>query len=126
MIIWAMRVYTIATKDDHIAPWVSCYPLTKVTSGPIRFVLGASGHIAGIVNSPARRKYGYWTNSKTPGDPNDWLGGAKAHEGSWWPEWERWLRKKSGARVDARVPGGGGLEPIEDAPGSYVKTRNPD
>ena len=119
-------IYAIATKDDHIAPWVSCYPVTKATSGPVRFVLGASGHIAGIVNPPARRKYAYWTNSKTPGDPNVWLAAAKAHEGSWWPDWERWLRKKSGRKFTARVPGASGLEAIEDAPGSYVKTRNPD
>ncbi len=119
-------MYSIATKDDHIAPWISCYPLTQATSGPVRFVLGGSGHIAGIVNPPARRKYGYWTNAKSPADPEAWLSGAKAREGSWWPDWENWLRKKSGAKVDAREPGEGGLKAIEDAPGSYVKARNPE
>ncbi len=118
-------MYSIATKDDHIAPWISCYPLTQVTSGPVRFVLGGSGHIAGIVNPPARGKYGYWTNAKSPADPEAWLSGAKAREGSWWPDWEKWLRKKSGAKVDAPEPGEGDLKAIEDAPGSYVKVRYP-
>jgi polyhydroxyalkanoate synthase len=118
-------LYSVATTDDHIAPWVSCYPLTQVTGGPVRFVLGGSGHIAGIINQPARNKYGYWTNAKSPKDHDSWLAGAKAHEGSWWPDWEKWLRKKSGTKVDARKPGEGGLKIIEDAPGSYVKVRNP-
>ncbi len=119
-------LYSVATRDDHIAPWVSCYPLTQVTGGPVRFVLGGSGHIAGIINQPARNKYGYWTNAKSPKDHDSWLAGAKAHEGSWWPDWEKWLRKKSGTKVDARKPGEGGLKVIEDAPGSYVKARNPE
>ena len=115
--------YAVATKEDHIAPWKSCYPLTQAFSGPVRFVLGASGHIAGIINPPTRTKYGYWTNSKRPADPDRWLDGAEAHEGSWWPDWHRWLARKSGKKVDARVPGSGKLPAIEDAPGSYVKVR---
>ena len=118
-------IYSIATKDDHIAPWPSCYPLTQATSGPVRFVLGASGHIAGIVNPPARKKYGFWVNDTMSTDPEDWLAAAEAHEGSWWPDWKKWIRKQSGAKVAPRVPGEGGLEPVEEAPGSYVKVRMP-
>ncbi len=118
--------YVLATKDDHIAPWVSCYPITQVFSGPLKFVLGASGHIAGIVNPPAAGKYGYWTHSKHPADPQAWFDKAKAHQGSWWPDWDKWLAKKSGKKVPARTPGDGKLAPIEDAPGSYVKVRAPE
>jgi polyhydroxyalkanoate synthase len=115
--------YFLATKDDHIAPWRSSYPATKALGGPVRFVLGASGHIAGIVNPPAAKKYGYWTNAKTPADPDDWFAGATAHEGSWWPDWDKWLARRSGPKVPARQPGDGKLKPLEDAPGSYVKVR---
>jgi polyhydroxyalkanoate synthase len=115
--------YFLATKDDHIAPWRSTYPGTKALAGPVRFVLGASGHIAGIVNPPAAQKYGYWTNAKTPADPDDWFAGATAHEGSWWPDWHKWLARRSGPKVPARKPGDGKLKALEDAPGSYVKVR---
>ena len=118
--------YVLATKDDHIAPWVSCYPVSQVFSGPVRFVLGASGHIAGIVNPPAANKYCYWTHGRYPADPEAWFAEATAHEGSWWPDWDAWLAEKSGEKVPARQPGDGKLEPIEDAPGSYVKVRAPD
>ena len=118
--------YVLATKDDHIAPWVSCYPVTQVFAGPMRFVLGASGHIAGIVNPPAANKYCYWTHGRYPADAEAWFAKAKQHEGSWWPDWRAWLAKKSGKKVPARQPGDGKLAPIEDAPGSYVKVRAPD
>jgi polyhydroxyalkanoate synthase subunit PhaC len=115
--------YFLATKDDHIAPWRSCYPGTQAFKGPKRFVLGASGHIAGIVNPPAANKYGYWTNTKLPRDPQAWLAGAGQHAGSWWPDWMAWLARHSGRKVPARQPGDGRLPPLEDAPGSYVKVR---
>ncbi len=118
--------YVLATKEDHIAPWVSCYPVTQVFSGPVRFVLGASGHIAGVVNPPTANKYGYWTRGRYPKDPEKWFAKAEAHEGSWWPDWDEWLAKKSGPKVPARQPGNGKLKPLEDAPGSYVKVRAPD
>ena len=114
-------LYSIATKDDHIAPWISCYPVTQRFSGPVRFVLGGSGHIAGIVNPPAANKYCFWTNSTSPADPDEWFDGAEQHQGSWWNDWHKWLSRKSGRKVPARMPGDGKLEPIEDAPGSYVK-----
>jgi polyhydroxyalkanoate synthase len=118
--------YVLATKDDHIAPWVSCYPITQAFSGPVKFVLGASGHIAGIVNPPAANKYCYWTHGRYPADPEAWFAKAKQHDGSWWPDWDKWLGRKSGPQVPARSPGDGKLAPLEDAPGSYVKVRAPD
>ncbi len=115
--------YFMAAKEDHIAPWQSCYPGTQLLSGKNRFVLAASGHIAGVVNPPAAKKYGHWTNTSLPEDPNEWLEKADWHEGSWWTDWYRWLSRKSGAKVAARTPGEGKLKPIESAPGSYVRIR---
>ena len=86
-------------------------------------MLGGSGHIAGIVNPPASAKYGYWTGTKRPADPAAWLAEAKQSDGSWWPDWDAWLAKKSGSKVPARDPAAGNLPPLEDAPGSYVKVR---
>jgi polyhydroxyalkanoate synthase len=115
--------YFLCTKEDHIAPWRSGYPATQVFSGPVRFVLGGSGHIAGVINPPVANKYCYWTNAKLPPDPDEWLAKAKRHEGSWWTDWGKWLARHGGPRVPARQPGDGSLAPIEDAPGSYVKVR---
>jgi polyhydroxyalkanoate synthase subunit PhaC len=115
--------YVVATKEDHIAPWRSCYPGTRAFAGPSKFVLGASGHIAGIVNPPAGGKYAFWTNPKLPEGADAWLEGATEHPGSWWPDWCRWLARHGGKKVPARQPGDGKLAPIEDAPGSYVKVR---
>ena len=116
--------YVLSTAEDHIAPWKTTYETTQLFAGPVRFVLGASGHIAGVINPPARNKYGYWTNDSTSPDPDAWLAGAGAHEGSWWPDWQRWVRRYAGGRVDARTPGDGDLPVLEDAPGSYVKHRH--
>ncbi len=115
--------YLLATKEDHISPWVSCYPATQLFAGPLRFVLGASGHIAGVINPPAAEKYCYWTGEPYPPEPEAWLEGATRHEGSWWPDWTKWLAKKAGPKVPARQPGDGKLKALEDAPGSYVKAR---
>ena len=115
--------YLMAAKDDHIAPWKSCYPGTQLFAGPKKFVLAASGHIAGVVNPPGARKYGHWTHSKLPKNADDWLKAATWHDGSWWPDWYRWLKSKGGKNVPSRVVGDGDLEPIEPAPGSYVKVR---
>jgi polyhydroxyalkanoate synthase len=115
--------YYLCTKEDHIAPWRSGYPATQAFAGPVRFVLGGSGHIAGVINPPAANKYCYWTNGKLPPDPDDWLAKARRHEGSWWTDWGKWLARHGGAQVPARHPGDGKLAPIEDAPGSYVKVR---
>ena len=116
-------VFILSTREDHIAPWSSTYALTQHLSGPVKFVLAASGHIAGVVNPPVSNKYSYWTNSRNPKDPNDWLDKASEHAGSWWPEWNKWVAKHAGTKVPARVPGDGKLKVIEDAPGSYVQVR---
>ncbi len=115
--------YIVATREDHIAPWKSCYAATQIYSGEKRFVLAGSGHIAGIVNPPASGKYGYWINDALPPDPEAWLAGATQHKGSWWPDWAAWNAARSGPLVPARRPGEGKLPVIEDAPGSYVKVR---
>ena len=112
--------YVLSTVEDHIAPWKTAYETTQLFAGPVEFVLGASGHIAGVINPPAKGKYGHWTRADTPATPDEWLAGAREHEGSWWPHWDRWLEAFGGGEVPARVPGDGGLPAIEDAPGSYV------
>ena len=120
--------YFISAEEDHIAPWKSTYLGTSLFSGPVSFVLGKSGHIAGIVNPPAANKYGYFTGPK----PNkltadEWYEKTKFHEGSWWTHWDKWLTAQNGGKdaeqVAARVPGDGKLKALEDAPGSYVKVR---
>jgi len=113
--------YFISTAEDHIAPWKSTYLGARLLSGPVRFVLGGSGHIAGIVNPPAANKYGYWTRDKLEQSPQAWQEQAQFHEGSWWTDWQAWIDRQNGdARVPARTPGKGKLKAIEDAPGSYV------
>ena len=115
--------YFISTAEDHIAPWKSTYLCARALGGPVRFVCGGSGHIAGIVNPPAAKKYCYWTNDTTPEAPESWLAGATQHDGSWWPDWVEWVKAHSDGEAAARQPGDGKLKPIEDAPGSYVKLR---
>jgi poly[(R)-3-hydroxyalkanoate] polymerase subunit PhaC len=114
--------YFVSTRDDHIAPWKSTYEGARLMSGPTRFVLGGSGHIAGIINPPVKNKYNYWTNNEIEVDPDNWLDNAKSNEGSWWTDWQKWIKTKSGKKVPARKPGEN-LKAIEDAPGSYVKER---
>jgi polyhydroxyalkanoate synthase len=118
--------YVLSTVEDHIAPWKTAYSTSGLFSGPVKFVLGESGHIAGVINPPAKEKYGYWTSRSNPADAGKWLEGATHHKGSWWPDWNRWMRRFAGGSVPARKPGSGGLPAIEAAPGSYVLKRNPD
>ena len=121
--------YFISTIEDHIAPWKSTYMGARLPSGNTKFVLGGSGHIAGIVNPPAANKYGFWTNDATDGNlpesPEDFLAGATQNAGSWWTHWNAWVNALPGgsAKVPARKPEDGALKVIEDAPGSYVKFR---
>jgi polyhydroxyalkanoate synthase len=121
----AIPVYLQAGKDDHIAPARSVYKATQIFSGPVRFMLAGSGHIAGVVNPPAAKKYQHWLNetARNPPTLDEWRAGATEHPGSWWDDWDKWLSAQSGDRVPARVPGSGGLPALEDAPGSYVKVR---
>ncbi|HBH26715.1 MAG TPA: class I poly(R)-hydroxyalkanoic acid synthase [Rhodospirillaceae bacterium] len=108
--------YFISTREDHIAPWVGTYAGTQLLGGPVTFTLAGSGHIAGIVNPPARGKYAYWINSKNPPTPEAWDEGASENAGSWWPHWDAWLSQRSGGMIPARKPAKG----IEAAPGRYV------
>ncbi|MGF1605375.1 MAG: PHA/PHB synthase family protein [Rhodothalassiaceae bacterium] len=115
-------VYIQAGRDDHIAPAKSVYKMTQLLSGPIKFMLAGSGHIAGVVNPPEAQKYQYWTNSKLPESLEDWCADATETPGSWWPDWHKWIARKTGGKVPARIPGEAeGFPPIEDAPGRYVK-----
>jgi polyhydroxyalkanoate synthase len=117
-------IYNLATREDHIAPAKSVFLGSRSFGGAVRFVLTGSGHIAGVVNPPARKKYQYWTGPAPKGDDVEaWLAKAQEHAGSWWPDWIEWIKEQDGKKVPARKPGGGKLAPIEDAPGSYVKVR---
>ena len=116
--------YNLATREDHIAPARSAYFGSSFLSGPVRFVLAGSGHIAGVVNPPCKQKYQHWTGAPPQGDDLEkWLASAEEHPGSWWPDWITWLKTQDAEETNARAPGGGKFEPIEDAPGSYVKVR---
>jgi polyhydroxyalkanoate synthase len=121
----SIPLYIQAGKEDHIAPANSVYKATQLYSGPVRFMLAGSGHIAGVVNPPRAQKYQHWLNETATNPPTlaEWQKGAVEHPGSWWNDWDKWLSAKSGSKVPARVPGEGGLPAIEDAPGSYVKVR---
>jgi polyhydroxyalkanoate synthase len=119
-----LPTYVLAAHEDHIAPWQSCFKATGLYSGKTRFVLGQSGHIAGVVNPPDAKKYGFWTGElKADESAEDWLSGAARQEGSWWRDWHAWQSRRAGKKVAAREPGAGKLEVIEDAPGSYVKVK---
>ena len=118
--------YIQAGKEDHIAPLESVWRLTDHLSGPTRFVLAGSGHIAGVVNPPSMHKYQYWTNDEPVNGLEHFIEGATETKGSWWPDWVEWLKAhapKTVAAKGARVPGKGKLKAIEDAPGRYVKQR---
>jgi len=117
-------IYNLATREDHIAPAKSAFLGSKFFGGPVKFVLAGSGHIAGVVNPPAKQKYGYWTGGPPTGNLDGWIANAQEHPGSWWPDWFAWIKAQDADEVPARAPGGGRLEPIEDAPGSYVRVRD--
>jgi polyhydroxyalkanoate synthase len=118
-------IYNLATREDHIAPPKSVLLGCKFFGGPVKFVLAGSGHIAGVVNPPAKNKYQYWTGPKPRNaDLDGWMQKAKEYPGSWWPDWLVWLTRQSPTEVPARIPGEGPLKAIEDAPGSYVRARD--
>ena len=118
--------FILSTKEDHIAPWKSTYAATQLYSGPVKFVLAASGHIAGVINPPGKSKYGHWRNNNLPPNPEDWLKAAASYDGSWWPHWNEWVSQYAGDEVEARKPGDGKLKPLADAPGTYVMVRSGD
>ncbi|MDO6416854.1 class I poly(R)-hydroxyalkanoic acid synthase [Sphingomonas sp. BIUV-7] len=118
--------YIQAGREDHIAPAKSVWKMLHHFGGPMRFVLAGSGHIAGVVNHPSANKYQYWTNEAKVDTLDDFVAGATEHKGSWWPDWLKWLSAHDAAKVPAegaRIPGGGALPAIEDAPGRYARTR---
>jgi polyhydroxyalkanoate synthase len=115
--------YFLSTREDHIAPWKTTYTGTRLLGGKNRFVLAASGHIAGVVNPPEGGKYSHWMNTDLPETAEEWFQGATEISGSWWPDWQRWVVAQGGpqgrAQVHARTPSEG----IEAAPGSYVRVQ---
>nr|WP_236675470.1 class I poly(R)-hydroxyalkanoic acid synthase [Piscinibacter sp. HJYY11] len=120
-------VYVYGSKEDHIVPWDGAYRNTQVLkNAKCRFVLGASGHIAGVINPPEKKKRSYWTGATAalPPSENEWLEKAKEHPGSWWPDWDAWLKSHAGKQVAApKTPGNRQYKPIEPAPGRYVKQK---
>jgi polyhydroxyalkanoate synthase len=116
-------VYNLAAREDHIAPLPSVFRVGQYMGSETRLVVSGSGHIAGVVNPPEARKYQYWTNPRPAKTLEDWMAGAAEHPGSWWVDWIEWIGARSGKKIEAPRPGSGKLQPIEDAPGSYVKVR---
>jgi polyhydroxyalkanoate synthase len=111
--------YFLSTREDHIAPWKTTYTGARLLGGKSRFVLAASGHIAGVVNPPEGGKYSHWLNTELPENAEDWFNGATEIAGSWWPDWQRWIISHHKTQVAARTPADG----IEAAPGSYVRVQ---
>jgi polyhydroxyalkanoate synthase len=131
-----LPTFLYASKEDHIVPWTSAYASTQLLSGEVTFVLGASGHIAGVINPPAKNKRNYWVASgagaaedaragaKLSADPDQWLEGAEKVPGSWWPNWYAWLAPHGGEKVDAPTrPGNAEYTAVEEAPGGYVREK---
>jgi polyhydroxyalkanoate synthase len=116
-------VYNLATREDHIAPPKSVFLGSSFFGGPVRFVLGGSGHIAGVVNPPDKKKYSFWTGGPADGEIEKWMENAIEHKGSWWTDWLAWIKEIDRREVSARIPGEGPLPAIEDAPGRYVKIK---
>jgi polyhydroxyalkanoate synthase len=115
--------FLYASREDHIVPWQSAYASTQLLGGDITFVLGASGHIAGVINPPAKNKRNHWVGELAV-DANDWLEHARSAPGSWWPAWTEWLQVHAGVRVPARTQVGSSDFPVvEPAPGRYVKAK---
>jgi polyhydroxyalkanoate synthase len=118
--------FVYASRDDHIVPWRSAYRSLELLAGDNTFVLGASGHIAGVINPPAKNKRNHWVGGVEDVDPDRWFETARNVPGSWWPEWTRWLEARAGAQVAApKRLGNRKYKPIEPAPGRYVKERAP-
>jgi polyhydroxyalkanoate synthase subunit PhaC len=114
-------LYHLAAREDHIAPPRSVFIGSRCFGGPVKFVLAGSGHIAGVVNPPAKGRYQHWTDGPPDGSLEQWLETATEHPGSWWPDWQAWIEAQSSKCVPARPVGGAKLKPLEDAPGSYVR-----
>lgn len=116
-------VFNLATREDHIAPALSVFEGSSKFGGPVDYVLAGSGHIAGVVNPPAKPKYGFWTGGPATGRFEEWVAAATENKGSWWPYWFSWLERQAPARVPARIPGEAGLPSLGPAPGTYVRMK---
>ncbi|WP_051460097.1 class I poly(R)-hydroxyalkanoic acid synthase [Methylopila sp. 73B] len=116
-------VYELASREDHIAPARSAFLGAQLFGGPVRFVLAGSGHIAGVVNPPAKMKYQHWVGEEPAGAFEDWFAAAEEKPGSWWPDWRGWLAAADATATPARTPGVGPYPALGDAPGTYVKMR---
>jgi polyhydroxyalkanoate synthase len=116
--------YVLATREDHIVPWRGAYQTTQLLKGEARFVLGASGHIAGVINPAAKNRRSYWTNARASASADEWLAGATENRGSWWGDWDGWIARFAGGELPAPSRlGNAKYPPIEAAPGRYVKLR---
>jgi polyhydroxyalkanoate synthase len=119
-----LPTYILATREDHIVPWKTAYLSTRYLKGDTRFVLGASGHIAGVINPPSNNRRSFWTSDRLSASADEWLAGAGETRGSWWPNWNAWLQGYSGGERAARKnPGNARYKAIEPAPGRYVTVR---
>ena len=119
-----LPAYVLATREDHIVPWRSAYRTTGLFSGETRFVLGASGHIAGVINPASKNKRSFWVSTERREEPVDWLAGAEEKPGSWWNDWIAWLKPRADEQLPARTQLGSNLYPPgESAPGRYVKAK---
>ncbi|MGE0559357.1 MAG: class I poly(R)-hydroxyalkanoic acid synthase [Burkholderiales bacterium] len=118
-----MPAYVLAAREDHIVPWRTAYNTVQLIGGDIRFVLAASGHIAGVINPAKRNRRNFWINDALPPEAETWLAGAASMPGSWWPDWTAWLAACGGVQVPARAPGSAAHPPIEAAPGRYVREK---
>jgi polyhydroxyalkanoate synthase len=116
-------IFNLAAREDHIAPAKSVFNGSKCFGGPVHYVMSGSGHIAGVINPPAKPKYQYWTGSAPAGEFEDWVAKAEETPGSWWPHWIDWIRDQAPEEVPGREPGAGKLKPICDAPGEYVTAK---
>jgi polyhydroxyalkanoate synthase len=118
-----LPAYVFAAREDHIVPWRTAHRGARLLGGRTEFVLGASGHVAGVINSARHNRRHYWTNAALPDDPEAWVRSAQQHTGSWWPHWSAWLEARSGDRKPASVTVRGRRRGIEPAPGRYVRER---
>ncbi len=118
-----LPIYSLAAREDHIAPAKSVFDGCKLFGGPVTFVQSGSGHIAGVVNSPRKPKYQYWTGGLLNGSYDAWVEQSHETAGSWWPHWQIWIEQQAPERVPARAIGSGFLQPLCDAPGTFVRTK---
>ena len=118
-------VYLLASREDHIVPWKTAFRSKDLVGGEARFVLAASGHVAGVINPPARNKRSHWLNDVLESDPEGWFDGAEEKPGSWWPDWDAWMKRHSSGMISAPAQQGSArFSPIEPAPGRYVKEKS--